>query len=322
MDINALRTDIAYQIKPISIIDVNNDYAKLCVTANAIRAGGLPPPARCRTGNMVVDHFTFAARLATKGKYGASFYDFVANIEHFKQKKFIQNMLHYCNTVKNRNNTKNEYVVLKEVYNICISAINIMRPLNCIELFVQFNSRRVLNPCAGWGGSLVAAAALNLEAHIGIDINTDLVVPYTNLTNYLMKGHNTRYNTCHTNHHTNPCIMIENHIGVDAVLFDYSSIRYDTVFMSPPYYAIEKYANNKTYESKQEMDDEFYYPLFQTTYQHLLPSGYYIINVCKEVYERVLIRCLGPAQIIQPFKKSVRTNKSNYTEMVYIWQKV
>jgi hypothetical protein len=75
-------------------------------------------------------------------------------------------MLKYYADVKNKNNTKNEYKVFKEVYNICISAINIMRPLNCMEIYTRFNAKKVLNFCAGWGGSLVATGALKIKKYI------------------------------------------------------------------------------------------------------------------------------------------------------------
>ena len=48
-------------------------------------------------------------------------------------------------------------------------------------------------------------------------------------------------------------------------------------------------------------------------------GGHYIINVCKEVYDRVLKDLLGEAQEIFPLKKSKRQN--DYTEMVYVWRK-
>ena len=120
-------------------------------------------------------------RLETKGKYDISFFEFLQNIEEFKKKTFIQTMIKYYKDVKNKNNTKNEYIVLKEVYNICISAINIMRPLNCMEIYTKYNAKRVLNFCAGWGGSAVAAAALNLDAFYGVEINTELQEPYANM---------------------------------------------------------------------------------------------------------------------------------------------
>lgn len=212
-------------------------------------------------------------------------------------------MLKYYEEVKNKNKTKHEYKVLKEVYNICISAINIMRPLNCMEIYTRFNAKRVLNFCAGWGGSTVAAAALNLEAWYGIEINTDLMQPYDNLLSYLRTKSNTDFSI---------------HFA-DAAKFDYSSLDYDTVFASPPYYFIEKYANNIGYKSKKEMDEQFYKPVFNNTYLHLKKGGHFIINICKEVYDNVLKNLFGEADIILPLKKSKRQN--NYTELVYVWIK-
>jgi 16S rRNA G966 N2-methylase RsmD len=258
---------------------------------------------RSKIGNNIVDYFTFLHRLDTKGKYDVSYFDFLTNLDTFREKKFIQNMMKYYKDVKNKNNTKNEYKVYKEIYNICISAINIMRPLNCMEIYTRFTSKRVLNFCAGWGGSTVAAAALNLEAFYGVEINKELKEPYDNMVTYLRTKSNTEFN-----------IYI-----CDAVNFDYSKLNYDTVFSSPPYYFIEKYANNLEYESKKDMDEKFYKPIFTNTFTHLKPGGYYIINICKEVYDNVLKKLLGEAQQIFPLKKSKRQN--NYTEMVYVWFK-
>ena len=259
--------------------------------------------SRCRIGNNIVDFYTFTQRLETKGKYNLSFFEFIERIEEFKQKKFIQNMLTYYKDIKNKNNTKNEYIVLKEVYNICISAINIMRPLNCMEIYTKYKAKRVLNFCAGWGGSTIAAAALNLDAWFGVDININLLQPYEKMISYLQTQSNTYYKT----------------FFCDAVTFDYTQIIYDTVFSSPPYYFLEKYENNITYNSKNDMDEKFYKPLFMKTYNGLQIGGHYIINVCKEVYDNVLKELLGEANEVFPLKKSKRQN--NYTEMVYVWKK-
>ena len=290
---------IANKIKNISIDDVDKEMKQLINIGK--NAGKLS--SRSRIGNNIVDFFTFTQRLETKGKYDVNFFEFVDNIEDFKKKKFIQTMLTYYKDVKNKNNTKNEYIVLKEVYNICISAINIMRPLNCMEIYTKYKAKRVLNFCAGWGGSTVAAAALNLDAYYGIEINYELLEPYDKMVSYLKKKSSTKFD-----------IFI-----CDAVSFDYTKINYDTVFSSPPYYFIEKYANNFKYNSKQEMDDNFYKPLFTKTYNGLQLGGHYIINVCNEIYEKVLKNLLGEANEFFPLKKSKRQN--NYTEMVYVWVK-
>jgi predicted RNA methylase len=290
---------IAKQIKNITIGDVEEEMNKLIQigkTADTMSS-------RSRIGNNVVDYFTFTQRLETKGKYDISFFEFIERIDEFKKKKFIQTMLTYYKEVKNKNNTKNEYIVLKEVYNICISAINIMRPLNCMEIYTKYKAKRVLNFCAGWGGSAVAAAALNLEAYYGVEINKDLKDPYDKLVTYLQ---------------TKSAAHFDIHI-CDAVKFDYTNILYDTVFTSPPYYMIEKYPNSVNYDSKKDMDEKFYKPLFMNTYNGLQNGGHYIINVCKEVYDKVLKELLGEAHESFPLKKSKRQN--DYTEMVYVWKK-
>lgn len=290
---------IANQIKNISLDDVNREMNQLInIGTDACNIG-----PRSRIGNNVVDYFTFVQRLETKGKYDASFFDFLQSLEDFKKKKFIQTMLSYYTEVKNKNGQKNDFIVLKEVYNICISAINIMRPLNCMEIYVKYKGTRVLNFCAGWGGSLVAAAALGLETYYGVEINANLKEPYNEMVKYLATKSQTKMD-----------IRIENALDVD-----YTTMNYDLVFASPPYYSLEKYPHNTKYESKREMDDKFYKPLFERTYNGLQIGGHYIINVCKEVYEKVLKELLGPAHESFPLKKSKRQN--DYTEMVYVYKK-
>ena len=293
------KREIASHIKDISMQTVEEEMNRLLQLGH--NAHTMPP--RSNLGNNIVDYFTFLHRLETKGKYNATFFEFLANLDIFKQKKFIQNMLTYYEQVKNKNNTKHPYKVYKEVYNICISAINIMRPLNCMEIYSKYNAKRVLNFCAGWGGSTVAACALQLSAFYGIEINTDLQEPYSKMTSYLQSKSAT----------------VVNMYFCDAVTFDYSTLQYDTVFSSPPYYFIEKYPHNHMYSSKTEMDTSFYIPLFTNTYKHLQVGGVYIINICKEVYDNVLTKLLGPANEIFPLKKSKRQN--DHTEYVYVWKK-
>jgi hypothetical protein len=293
------KISIAKKIKDINIENVEENMNKLIkIGANANMIS-----ERSKIGNDVVDYFTFVARLETKGKYDVNYFEFLVNLDTFREKKFIQNMLKYYEDVKNKNKTKHEYKVLKEVYNICISAINIMRPLNCMEIYTRFNAKRVLNFCAGWGGSTVAASALNLDAFYGIEINTDLKDPYDKMVTYLRTKSNTEFSI---------------HFG-DATDFDYSIINYDTVFASPPYYFIEKYANNIGYKSKADMDARFYRPVFSKSYNGLKNGGHFIINICKEVYENILKNLFGEAHIVFPLKKSKRQN--NHTEMVYVWIK-
>jgi hypothetical protein len=293
------KREIGKKIKDIKMSDVEEEMNKLI----KIGKGSHMISERSKIGNNIVDYFTFIQRLETKGKYNVNYFEFLANLDTFREKKFIQTMLKYYEDVKNKNGTKHDYKVYKEVYNICISAINIMRPLNCMEIYTRYDANKVLNFCAGWGGSTVAASVLNLDAWYGVEINGDLEEPYDNMMSYLRTNSDTKLSVWFTN----------------AVEFDYSTIEYDTVFTSPPYYFLEKYANNAVYESKKDMDDKFYKPVFAKTFAHLKPGGHYIINICKEIYDNVLKKLLGEADEIFPLKKSKRQN--NYTEMVYVWRK-
>jgi len=298
---------IANKIKCISEEDVKNDYEMLknMMVVATTTSTSVEFNERCRVGNNVVDFFTFRERLETRGKYNINFYDFITNIEEFKKKKFIQTMLTYYETTKNARGLKNEYVVLKEVYNICISAINIFRPLIAVEIYQRFKPTRILDFSAGWGGRAVGAAVCNIS-YFGIDINAGLHDPYNKMSAFL---------------NSNTSSSLINLLIADAVSFDYSTIvpGYDMVFTSPPYYFIEKYSHNESYMSKDDMDQKFYIPLFSNTYKYLLPGGHFVLNVNKEIYERVCLALFGPAQQTMNCKKSKRQN--NYREMIYIWTK-
>ena len=310
---------IANKIKPIGEIDAETDFEALknivdnaLLSENYDSESGSGIEFKERVGNNIVDFFTFQERLETRGKYNVTFFDFVKNIEEFKKKKFIQNMFTYYSTVKNARGLKNEYIVLKEVYNICISAINIFRPLMAVEVYAKYKPSVVLDPCAGWGGRAVGAAVCENIQYFGIDINNSLQIPYQRMCAFL----NSR---CKSKSNLNPRIRMT---IADAVTYDYSQIepKYDMVFTSPPYYFIEKYSHNSVYNnSKDEMDQEFYAPLFSQTYLHLLPGGCMALNVNREIYQRVCVRLFGPAHQTMNCKKSKRQN--DYREMIYIWIK-
>jgi hypothetical protein len=299
-----MEKNIHQYIKNISLADVESDYNELCKFSRDIISHNKEISDRCRIGNNVVDYFTFKERLNTKGKYNVNFYEFLDRIDEFREKKFIQNMLIYYENVKNKNKTKNKYVVFKEVYNICISAINIFRPLVAVDIYAKYKPTCILDPCAGWGGRLVGASVLNIPRYIGVEINTNLKQGYQELESFLKPQTTTQIDMRFQ----------------DALTIDYSTLPcYDMVFTSPPYYFLEKYSNNKAYKNKKEMNDQFYIPLIRETYKYLQNNGIFALNVNKEIYESVCILLLGEAKTIIPLKKSKRQN--NYGENIYIWCK-
>lgn len=294
------KKQIAFFVKPITYETTVKDFKNLQNLQNINNISD-----RCRIGNDCVDYFTFVERLNTKGKYNSSFYDFIENMEEFKKKKFIQNMFLYYEITKNKNNKKNKWVVYKEIYNICISAINIFRPVVAMEIYSRFKPTSILDFTCGWGGRLVGACALNIPHYIGIDINKNLESAYQELSNFLD----------HQKSKTKIQLFFK-----DALQIDYTQLEYDMVFTSPPYFFLEKYSFNTIYNSKEEMKNKFYIPLFQKTFYSLKSGGYYCLNINKEIYEEVAIPIFGQALEEIPLKKSKRQN--NYKEFIYVWRKI
>jgi len=299
--VDLTKREIAYQIKPISFESIVKEMNDL----HYIGYNAEDKSPRCRIGNNIVDYFTFEYRLDTKGKYNISFYEFADRIEEFKEKKFIKNMFLYYQTVKNKNGKMKYYVILKEIYNICISSINIIRPLVYMEIYSKYKPKHILDFCAGWGGGSVASSVLPcIHSYTGIEINHTLEEPYNKLIAFLRRKTKCKIKM----------------LFDDALNVNYLDLYYDFVFTSPPYYFIQKYANNKIYVNKSEMNELFYKPLFKKVYEGLQINGYFIINICKEVYENILIDMFGEAIDIYPYKKSKRQN--NYQELCYVWQKL
>jgi len=298
---NEEKKSIASQIKKIDKQSICEEMEKLI----EIGENSHQMSSRCRIGNNLVDYFTFVERLNTKGKYNINYFEFLQDIEIYKNKKFIKNMLEYYSNVKNKNNTKNNYIVLKEVYNICISAINIFRPLVAMDIYNKYKPTSVLDFTCGWGGRLIGACALKIPQYIGIDININLKSGYNDMISFLNEYN---YNQ------TKIDLYFE-----DAVKIDYSKLTYDMVLTSPPYFFIEKYSNNNEYESKQEMMDKFYIPIISKTFQYLQKGGKYCLNVNKVIYQDICIPLLGNAVDIIPLKKSKRQN--DYSENIYVWYK-
>jgi tRNA1(Val) A37 N6-methylase TrmN6 len=329
------KMEICRQIKNISCSMIEREFQQLIeIAKQPDQITNIS--ARCRVGNNIVDMYTFPARLEVKGKYNVNFYEFLANLDYFQTKKFICNMTQYYEQTKNKNKTKNHVTVCKEIYNICVNSINIIRPLVYMEIYAKYRPKHILDFCAGWGGAAVAAATFFpretegnqkeekeeqpsskhtdldfgsdffLESYTGIEINHALKEPYRQLVSFLETQHPS-------------CAKKINMCFTDALNVDYSLLWYDFVFTSPPYYFIQKYENNSHFSNKEEMNEKFYFPLFQKTFASLQPNGVYAMNVCKEVYTSVLLKLFGEPDECFPYKKSKRQN--NYQEMVYVWRK-
>lgn len=271
--------------------------------------GSIKASAETRLGNNIVDRFTVKERLHTKGNQDIDFYTFWKNRVYYRKEPRIKKMLEFYDT-----RDIEEIRKFKYIYNLYFSSISIFRPIVAMELYCKMNARRVLDFTMGWGGRLVGAHALRIESYIGIDTNTNLKKPYNNMVKFLREQE--------TENETPMDIQL---YFQDAVKFDYSSVQYDTVFTSPPYYDLEMYRKKKNakeaFRDKEEWHEKFYFPLFKETYKHLQYGGHFCLNVPEEIYENACIPILGKCKTKILLKKKQRSDKNQYKEFIYVWRK-
>jgi DNA methylase len=158
--------------------------------------------------------------------------------------------------------------------------------------------------------------------YIGVDSNLTLKEPYEKMTSFLNKD---KTNTT----------KIELYFQ-DALIVDYTSMVYDMVFTSPPYYNKELYKETDTTWNKKKTEEEwnetFYRPLFMKTWASLQTGGVYCLNVPLHLYEEVCVPLFGEADEaiemkkynrILPKKEQKQFNVGQkYTEYIYVWRKI
>lgn len=286
---------LANQVYNLTDADVLADYNIL------VKIGCEQHAALSTVGNDVVNKYTAVERLNTAGYQNISFYDVWFNKSRLKREKYVKKLLaFYKKTRKGYPDIK----VMFRLSNLYFSSISIFKPLIAMDVYCRFQPKCVLDFTMGWGGRLVGACALNIPKYIGVDYNQKLKAPYNKMCRFLKK-HST----------TDVDLYFQ-----DALTVDYSKFDYDLVLTSPPYYNIETYGGNKQ-KSKDEWDEKFYRPMFETTYKHLKRGGHYCLNVPEEVYDNVAVKTLGKPRFKILLPKVKRSTAEKYHEYIYVWQK-
>jgi len=291
--------------KMLNSTDENKAYSEFMKLKNISCSQAKKASSRTTLGNNIVDTFTLVERLHTKGHQKVSFYDFWKNRQKYAKKNYVKNMLDFYKPRKIDEIRKYKYI-----YNLYFSSIAIFRPLLSMEIYCRVNATRVLDFTMGWGGRLVGACALSLDAYYGVDINTHLQEPYKNMVKLLKKDPQNK---------TDIQLQFE-----DALKVDYSKMDYDTVLTSPPYYDLEVYRTTKrsnNYRNHYEWNEEFYKPLIQKTFRHLKKGGNYCLNVPENIYEQGCLPILGKCSSKILMKKGERNLDGKYKEYIYIWKK-
>lgn len=279
---------IATQVRCITLEDAMADKETL-----RRRFHGATLTALGHSGLKFIDHFTFACRLAVRGKMNMNFFDFFENWGILKERKYVNNLLKFY---KGDESPKTIY----KIYSLAMNAIYSFRPVVALQIYDRFKPTHILDPCAGWGGRALAASVFG-AAYTGYDCNADLADAYAKMSEIL---------------------NVELIIG-DSLKIDFSKMKkFDMVMTSPPYYDLERYAHNKCYKNEDEMDQQFYFPLFDALRNRLERGGWIVLSINQKLFDRVFNILYGTPHVTFPLAAYKRTSHDTpYGELVYAWQK-
>lgn len=138
------------------------------------------------------------------------------------------------------------------------------------DIYLQFGAKRILDPCAGWGGRMIGAAAIGAYYH-AFEPSTRTYNGLLKLGEYL-KTFETGFD-----------FQVENKPFEDAELTKV----YDISLTSPPYYDTERYADESTqagvrYSSFEEFTEKFYLPMVRRCVAHSLNGM--VLNIGSRKY--------------------------------------
>lgn len=184
------------------------------------------------------------------------------------------------------------------------------KPTVLMAVARMFGSRRILDPCAGWGDRLLAAAALNAESYLGTDPSEcnssgyDEIIRFTGVDSSKFHVQKSRFE--------------------DADLGDYSA---DLVFTSPPYFDIENYAGEQL-SSEDEWTQEFLIPMCSKAWDHLEDGGVMAINIgswhSTDMYVRKMIEAnnlLPNAEYMGTIAYTFAHAYKKNPQPIFVWRK-
>jgi hypothetical protein len=179
------------------------------------------------------------------------------------------------------------------------SPVCFFKPSIAKHFYKKFNATKVLDPTAGWGGRMLGAYACGIE-YIGIDTNTDLKPAYASMIDELNYPAKMIWDSC--------------------LNVDFSTLDYDFVLTSPPYFNKEIYENMKPFENKKIFYVDFLIPMIEKCIKY--NKGQWVcININPEYYNE-LIAYFRPADRIEEYQQSTAKKEGKpKMEYVYCWSK-
>jgi 16S rRNA G966 N2-methylase RsmD len=140
-----------------------------------------------------------------------------------------------------------------------------------LSLYKYFNVQKVLDTSAGWGDRSIAAMAAG-ASYTGLDPNPVLHPYYARIKEVLKPSQDVKYVQC----------CAEDYLTDEL---------YDIMYVSPPYFTMEKYTNDpyqsiKKFPEYNQWLNGFLFPMLNNTIKHIRPGGHICINIINWVNDR------------------------------------
>jgi hypothetical protein len=306
LDYSETDEQIAKHIKNISFIDAEKDYQKLCNLPQTLK--------NSLVGNKLNWYYFNQLTLYTKVKNNNhNFYEFwrcykAGNVLTLITQKKLDTLLRLIQTPEYTKSRHTECARFYAFYKNYIGGyIGIFKSSLARNFYINYSSKVIIDPYAGWGGRLIGASSLGLT-YTGFDTNTGLKPAYDKMIDEMK--------------------MKQVHINFqDSSTVDYSKYTYDTVLTSPPYY-VEWYEN---FDKKKNADDWFTNMMmvtFKNLWKNLKKGGVMGINCNTKMYDKYLLPEFGEYHESIDIKNSTLKRdmkkdegKTNSKELIYVWIK-
>jgi hypothetical protein len=141
------------------------------------------------------------------------------------------------------------------------------KPQSAKAIYDFFGAKNVLDFSAGWGDRLVGFLASGAESYVGIDPNTKLHAPYSQIRDFCaVRDKQTRF------------------ICAPAEEADLTGVEVDFVFTSPPYFTLERYSTESSqswvrYTHLDAWLHGFLFPTLSKCWTALKEGGRIAINI-------------------------------------------
>lgn len=253
--------------------------------------------SNCFYGNPTLYHFQLKNLLRCRREKQNTIY------EVYEDKDKWNKLLEY--TRKRDRSGRTAAGNIWECFRINTGSVVMFKATTAKYIYKKYGAKRVLDPTAGWGGRMLGAWALGID-YTGIDTNTNLADSYNSMISTLHSKTGLYSSELKMIYHS--CLEV-----------DLSTIDYDFVLTSPPYFNLEVYENMPLWKSKESFLKDFFAPLWERCYNHMSNGGTLCFNIPVNMMEKAIELGVPRYEYTESLNQQTGSNKKQ--ELIFIWKK-